>query len=322
MKKYNCNGIVYTEIERHPKFASAFSDKKRRYSLYSIEDGTATDFFLDEVITSSSYKPLRSWTENYIVGRIGENYYIVDSHGNCFHESKKKYVICRNLILCDARTYKVNGEKIEFFNFAINKNLEKIDCSDHSEQDVVEVRGLAMRKHYVRYEVLNASGYASVYRVNLDDYSTKEKLDQNVVFTEYDRVGYVLLDYDFNIAIDNRFTNIHLLSRETLTYMLIYQETKIRYHSIMYGELACWIDGGDFEFILKLGNTEPIIHKKVDCEPQYLKLDIGGAYIYRISNKAIVVQKADGQIIKNDSLSLDNLYLGSLLEKFLKNMEK
>ena len=98
MKEYNRNGVVYTEIEGYPKFASAFSSEKGKYSLYSVEDGTATDFFLDEVITSD--KPLRSWTENYVVGRIGNNYYLVDPCGNCFHKSTQKYVICRNLFVC------------------------------------------------------------------------------------------------------------------------------------------------------------------------------------------------------------------------------
>ena len=61
MKEYNCNGVVYTGIEGYPKFALAFSNEKGKYSLYSVEYGTATDFFLDEVITSD--KPLRSWTD-------------------------------------------------------------------------------------------------------------------------------------------------------------------------------------------------------------------------------------------------------------------
>ncbi len=317
MKKYNCNGIVYTEIERHPKFASAFSDKKRRYSLYSIEDGTATDFFLDEVITSSSYKPLRSWTENYIVGRIGENYYIVDSHGNCFHESKKKYVICRNLFVCK------EDEGKKYFNFIVNKNLEKIDCS---RRGLVEVYKYALLYNFVdgkwKYELLNTHGGISVKDVVISD-SCVEKLDQNIGTIMHGRnQRYVLLDYDFNPMLSREYSIINFLSRETNTYILIDFNDKIEYYSIMYGNLAYWFDAGDFEFMLKEGSAEPIIHKKVDCEPQYLKLDIGGAYIYRISNKAIVVQKADGQIIKNDSLSLDNLYLGSLLEKFLKNMEK
>ena len=138
MKEYNRNGVVYTEIEGYPKFASAFSSEKGKYSLYSVEDGTATDFFLDEVITSD--KPLRSWTENYVVGRIGNNYYLVDPCGNCFHKSTQKYVICRNLFVCKED----DGKK--YFNFIVNKNLEKIDCS---RRGLVEVYKYALLYNFV-----------------------------------------------------------------------------------------------------------------------------------------------------------------------------
>lgn len=323
MKKYNYNGVVYTGIERYPKFALAFSSEKRKYSLYSVEDGTATDFFLDEITTSD--KPLRSWTENYVVGRIGKNYYIVDSCGNCFHESKEKYVICRNLFVCECITRRVFGDEDKFFNFAINKNLDKID---YSQSYLVVLNGYAVSKGYDfyiwHYSLMNAYGNPSQGCMMTNDFGIKN-LNQNICVVKpitLDSYSYVFLDYDFKVTTDY-VSNINLLSSETLTYMLIYRAEPNRYYSQIYGDLAYWIDLGDFEFILKEGDSEAVIHKKVDCKPKYLKLSIEGVYIYIIDNKAIVVQKSDGKIIENTSLSLGNIYrLAARKTKLLKNMEK
>lgn len=65
-----------------------------KLAIINCEKGTFTKPFVDEVIYSSV--PLRSWTENYIVVRIGEKYYLADCDGNCFLESTKPPIICRN----------------------------------------------------------------------------------------------------------------------------------------------------------------------------------------------------------------------------------
>ena len=211
----------------------------------------------------------------------------------------------------------------KYFRFIVNKNLEKIDYSQSGlfwEDTYALVYDFVDGKK--KYELLNTHGEISVKDVGISK-SCIEKLDQNIATIMHGRYqGYVLLDYDFNPMLSREYRIINFLSRETNTYILIHFDDKIEYYSIMYGNLTYWFDAGDFEFMIKKGKAEETIHKKVDCEPKYLKLDIGGAYLYRISNKAIVVQKADGQMVENDSLSLDNLYLGSLFEKLLKNMEK
>ena len=160
MKEYNYNGVVYTEIEGYPKFALAFSSEKRKYSLYSVEDGTATDFFLDEITTSD--KPLRSWTENYVVGRIGKFYYLVDHRGDCFCENRRKYAICKNVFV----SMHWGKSCLSCFFFVVNESLDMIH---YGNWDIYSVEGFA---------VVNYDNSIGLYQLIATDGELSEIIDQ------------------------------------------------------------------------------------------------------------------------------------------------
>lgn len=106
----------------YPKFGlikGKDDNSKNKLAIINCEKGTFTKPFVDEVIYSTV--PLRSWTEDYIVVRIGEKYYLADCDGNCFLETTKPPIICRNGFVD-----KVGGES-RFINNKLEYRGEKVE---------------------------------------------------------------------------------------------------------------------------------------------------------------------------------------------------
>lgn len=113
--------LIFGKLPRgYPKFVFRYDDTVNKYSIMNTETKKKTEAFIDEVYLSS--KPLKTWTSDYVAVRIGEKYFLCDNNGNCFFESDKPYIICRNVFVSE------DG------NYIITKKLEKISVIDPDER--------------------------------------------------------------------------------------------------------------------------------------------------------------------------------------------
>lgn len=87
-------------------FFNVAEDHGYPYMKCKIEVTDSTEPFVDEIIYSEV--PLESWTANYIVVRIGENYYLSDNKGNCYYKCDKPFIICRNVFVTDNMSRVIN----------------------------------------------------------------------------------------------------------------------------------------------------------------------------------------------------------------------
>ena len=96
------NGRTFTSPAVYPRFAFWCDEITGKIAIANVDENTkniteATEPFVDEV--KYSELPLKTWTADYVVVRIGGYWYLTDSFGNCYYESKKPYIICRNVFV-------------------------------------------------------------------------------------------------------------------------------------------------------------------------------------------------------------------------------
>lgn len=89
-------------LKGYPGFVFRKDEYTNKYSIGSTEP------FVDNVIYSLN--PLETWVANYVVVRIGEFYYLADKDGNCYHQSKGPFIICRNLFVTHDKKFVINNK--------------------------------------------------------------------------------------------------------------------------------------------------------------------------------------------------------------------
>ena len=179
------NGRTFTSPAVYPRFAFWCDEITGKIAIANVDENTkniteATEPFVDEV--KYSELPLKTWTADYVVVRIGGYWYLTDSFGNCYYESKKPYIICRNVF--------VEADK----TFIINKKLEK---------DKLESEKL-------RIDVIESGGYLFAYAYEYDTDRTGWLINSNGEINKYGTVTLPVIYSSGNSNTNNQLEPKHI----------------------------------------------------------------------------------------------------------------
>lgn len=263
-------------IPGYPTFAFRYDDEKKQYAIMNVETQETTDFFVDEILYSEV--PLENWTANYVVIRIGNDYYLSDNNGTCHFREKTPFFICRNgFVFLSANTHS---------NYFINQQLQV--CSHYVALALRSVNGYDFAVAQCENE--DDDDDDNDYDDDDDDYNDdydsddewwlltsdgKKKFLSNTKYTGYtwneDEEGYDKIDFWYTIDeagisfISKDFTKVYdtncspeqlaLVGKHSQTYILkdtekyysVYFDDAIQaFYSIANGEFAVFQNQGYF----------------------------------------------------------------------------
>lgn len=233
---------------------------KGKYAIINVKTMVATKPFLDEVFYSTV--PLETWTGNYVIGRIGKFYYIVNKYGDCFHENELMYLICRNGIVAlnpERKMMKFHSD-IVYYNLAF---IGAVDSEFEYGQGFSSETFVMETNHYFFAFVGNQSNcyvwLFDVYNSDLRcDWLEKKRVP---LLTKYSSLlvnNWILQfkKYEEVIFFDKQFRRCNGLSHYFVKKVLSYRtktynvessyETRI--FSAKYGFVKKWlkIDGNEY----------------------------------------------------------------------------
>lgn len=351
------NGRTFTSPAGYPRFAFWCDEITGKIAIANVDENTkniteATEPFVDEV--KYSELPLKTWTADYVVVRIGEYWYLADSFGNCYYESKKPYIICRNVF--------VEADK----TFIINKKLEKVKFkSETLKIDVIESGGYLFAYTYEYDEDGNDDS-----KNNRDSNSNEENDEKD----NRDRTGWFInskgemicdnpmnfiiskseeykknmckwmitkVNWDGRIRFFNNDCDIYVAPVDSIQKVGIYSETYQLFGSFYYGNE--YIRGSNknwystyFHALVKfrkIRNIEIVeyddktyffignVKIKVYNQSNLLVQDAGNYIFYRIGT-TIYALSYTGEELPSVEISWEQMYQYVLVENIVRNTSK
>lgn len=310
----------YTCPPEYPKFGFFFDTTIGKYAIADLESDNVTEPFLDDVKMSSL--PLETWTANFIVGKIDNRYYLVDSLGNCYYESLKPFIICRNVF--------VSGDE----SFIVNKNLKKVEFDERLKTVDLEGYSFAFRKLPVN--PLNEEGIIYGNDLIASDGSVDESLDSNFLGVSLSVFLSKLSQWQLFARSNYRRDIVFFVNKDFIINKKGYDEVKlIGSKSLSYSAYNCggkifslkFMDEADNFF--SFGEIEIVWYNdktyfftssenqsKVDLYITFPKYN-GKTITYRQGNEIIEMDET-GKIVAQDKLSPKESYNFALLEELEK----
>lgn len=313
-------GLVYEIYEGYPKFAF-HKDLSGKTSILTIDKKCATSHIFDEVY--GSVVPYTTWVSNYVVGKIGGEYYIVSSECVMHHKSRFPYVVFKNVFVQH--------------DCVVNKRMQTIDYS--GRDNFMGITTISRQCAYACYSS-NSTVVDEQYIINSDgeEYRgfnfAKHPSALNTVEREYyvriPKDGALIFDDDYNPAHLNNFWKMFKYNEGAAGVFVMLQVNKKRaYFSRKYGELEGWKKCDKFDVINEkrhdsLKATSLIVKPNGDTwRVDYIDLDnfeeTNCGYVYRNGN-TIIELDFEGKVISSEEMSLKELYYSILLEKIEKKL--
>lgn len=305
--------------QNHPKFG--FYKEKGKIGIVDIETSTFTEPFLDDVHTEN-YE-FETWIANYVVGEINGNFYLVDCEGNCYFETNKPFIICRNVF--------VSGDRSCFFAKDKDGNLKRHTAQKNSQELEVfsskrfpakfaYVKDNSEKNHHIGIISCLGDVWYVWYLFNID-----ELLDSfwcNLYFN-WRVCGYATnqfyLEKSWTIDTDFRMIGLITATFEHNGYMIVRLDNGEFYELIRHKYVdrywqkngVSFIEYKDGERIVRLPKTTIITGE----EPEWID-KAQGLVVYRVG-RIIKVLDLEGKIIEEKELDAEKLYYGLLYEKIL-----
>lgn len=313
-------GLVYEIYDGYPKFGF-HKDLDGKSSILSLDNKHATPHIFDEVY--GSIIPYTSWVSNYVIGKVGDKYYIVDSEGVRYHESRIPYTVCKNVI--------VQRDAV------INRRMEKIDYSNRS--NFMGITNISRLCAYTRYSsnyalideqyILNSDG-EEYTGFNFAKYPSAQRMLENDYYVRIPKDGVLIFDDDYNPVHFNNFWRMYKYNEGIAGVFEMLQVNKNHvYFSRKYGELEGWKKFDKFDVLNEkrqdsLKATSLIVKPNGETwRVDYIDLDnfekMSCGYVYR-NGTNIIELDFEGKVISNEEMSLKELYYSLLLEKISKNL--
>ena len=313
-------GLVYEIYEGYPKFAF-HKDLSGKTSILTIDKEYATSHILDEVY--GSVVPYTTWVSNYVVGKIGGEYYIVSSECVMHHKSRFPYVVFKNVFVQH--------------DCVVNKRMQKIDYS--TRDNFMGITTISRQCAYACYSS-NSTVVDEQYIINSDgeEYRAfnfaKHPNALNTLERDYyvriPKDGVLIFDDDYNPAQFNNFWRMFRYNEGAAgVFVMLQVNKKCAYFSRKYGELEGWKKCDKFDVINEkrqdsLKATSLIVKPNGDTwRVDYIDLDnfeeTNCGYVYRNGN-TIIELDFEGKVISSEEMSLKELYYSILLEKIEKKL--
>lgn len=329
----------------HPSIGILKYEESGKYGIINRSDMTATEPFLDGV--DYCEVPLETWVENYVIGRIDSDYYIVDKEGNCFFKSELHYLICRNLIVqLNPKRLPMNFDNYTLyacsaFNGYINSKLEF--------EDTYEKRTFILRsgEYYFAFGQSGVDNKMAFMNTlgelgKLNCFWTKRGLTVPLV-GEYVELlidewiiqvsgefKFTFLDKDFNpIKTIGGYRVKKVLNSATKSYMIENKNGGYCFYSYIYGFLDMWFKFGECEFFQKRGEDKYTIIKadgSVEYEEAVNEVNhfytiSSNRFSYRIDDE-VIERDRNGEVIRREKMSAQNLCMFDMLETIINTLRK
>jgi len=232
-----------------------YSLDNENFGLLDVENGSKVEpFFKMDPWWNGSTKLLNSWTDEFWPVQIGEDYYLVDRHGNAFCKTSKEFKKYRNVF----RSFDASKNAV-LFGVGANGcpcEIAKVYVGLNSKNDIL----VAMPSPLERRETFwDAHGkqhvVGNVSLDTLDYYATPQSDD--LVLNPYFKYPLKTRGYSVGELIHNAF---RLLRSKDGKYGLINEETNLIAAEPIYDEIIKCGDGfrlsyGDsFIYLDELGN--------------------------------------------------------------------
>lgn len=285
----------------YPKFSFWYDDTANKFSVENTETKERTEPFIDDVYLSA--KPLETWTADYVVVRIGKEYFLCDNNGNCFFKSDESYIICRNVF--------VSGDG----SYIITEKLEKISAGEVTRFVIRESEGYKFAFYsdiLFQNDTVEAlewiDCYGNIKRISFN-YDEKLRFDSLHKWCVYHGSETSFFDKEFKLTFMG--DNTELVGKKSTTYTTGYRYYSTYFHSLVgfkkYGNLEIVEHNGRTYFFKANGQIEEI-------EPSISGvLEVENYIIYRYENK-IYWRDFDGVVFKEEELTSKELYICELIK--------
>lgn len=334
----------------HPSIGILKYEESDKYGIINLSNMTATEPFLDKFYYCED--SLETWVENYVIGKIDSDYYIVDKEGNCFFKSELAYLICRNLIVqLNPKRRRINFDNYVLYACSafcgyINSKLEFEDT--YGERTFILNLGdydfafwqsgadskMTLMNTLGELEKLNCFWTESGITVSgvtvprIGEYA--ELLINEWIMQVSGEFKFVFLDKDFNTikAIDG-YRVKKVLSSATKSYMIENKNGGYCFYSYIYGFLDKWFKFGECEFFQKRGEDKYTIIKadgSVEYEDAVNEVNhfytiSSNRFSYRIDDE-VIERDRNGEVIRREKLSARNLCMFDMLETIINILRK
>lgn len=329
------DGKTFTSPDGYPKFAFKNDEVTGKIAIANVDETSnsiteATEPFVDEV--KYSELPLETWTADYVVVRIGELWYLADSFGNCYFESHKPYIICRNVFVAPDKSFVVNKElkKVEFEDMKIDTIQSGgylfayiyYSYVEDSEDDSSECKN-EERNGYL----INCEGEKVVQMRSITTYAYEEYnkyLYKWIVRAYGPYNSYLILNKEFK-DVASSYYSPKIIGVKSKTYELPDGPNKmnvsgpIRY-STYFDSLVKFQQFRELEVIEYKGKTyffrDDGKIDVYDCCNLFFQ-DVGDFITYRIGT-TIYARAYTGEEIESVQINLEQVYQYALMESIIK----